>query len=148
MSNAPLEVFHTLGLLHAHKLNGVTDINRPDAWRKTNYVLVRNVYDNSIWTLWRKAIPGSDGADDRLAKDDICPQEYAVFPGIESVTGTVIYAKLADSWNELGSDAVLRLSRISRASLCMKRVVEPLIVKAKMTEEGRLRREQDFRLRI
>ncbi len=130
---AALEVFHQLGLLHSYENS---------LWQKTNYALVRNVYDDSIWVIWRKYILRPDTADHDLAKD-VWNKEYAVFPGMEGERA--IFARIADNWDWLRPDTDLRSSRIFRAPSHRNQVEEPLLVSASRTKEGGIRRQNDFR---
>jgi len=112
---------------------------------KSNYVLVQNVYDDSIWVLWRKYRFYIDSADVGLAKDMLGPSAYAMFPGTEDLEETIIYAKIADHWDMLASDTPLEFSRVCRAPSAGNRIEEPLVVWVVRTKEGGLRRLNDFR---
>lgn len=100
-SQAPLECFHQLGGLEYCNVDEAAESRICDDWHKSNYVLVRNVYDDSIWVLWRKYRYAEGSADLVLAKDVFDADEYAVFPGMRGLEETIIYAKIADHWNLL-----------------------------------------------
>ena len=113
---APLEVFHQIGLLYSSSSSSMslhTDLDGEEGWRASIYVLVVNVYDRSIWVLWRKFVHYPDSCEHGLAKQTWLG-EYAVFPGMEGVGESVISARLADSWESLdpGPHTSLRLKRV------------------------------------
>lgn len=140
-----LEVFHQLGLLYARGHDKLPeDINSQEGWLNSNYVLVRNVHDDSLWVLWRKYVYYPDTNVYDLAKD-IWPYPYAIFLGLDNET--VICAKLAESWTALdpGIDTRLRLQRVLQARSARSLIDEPVLVSALRTAEGGIRRENDFR---
>ena len=58
-AQAPLEVFHQIGLLYSSSSSSMsprTDLDSQEGWRASNYVLVKNIYDRSIRVLWRKFV--------------------------------------------------------------------------------------------
>lgn len=143
---APLEVLHQLGGIEFLSPSESTESNKQQQWQKSNYVLVQNVYDDSIWVLWRKYRFYIDDADVGLAKDIWTPSPYAMFPGLENLDETIIYAKIADHWDMLDYEAPLKFSRVCRAPSAQNRIEEPLVVSAVRTKEGGLRRSNDFRV--
>ena len=145
-SQAPLECFHQLGGLEYCNVDEAAESRIYDDWHKSNYVLVRNVDDDSIWVLWRKYRYAEGSADLVLAKDVFDADEYAVFPGMRGLEETIIYAKIADHWNLLDASLDLGFSRIFRASSSRNRVEEPVVVLVVRTKEGGLRRLNDYRI--
>ena len=119
VGTGPLEVFHQLG--------GI-ETRRPHdrEWHESNYVLVRNVYDDTIWVIWRNFIFLEGSADLFLSKDVL--SKYALFPGMEASGETIFYAKIADGWDMMGEQANLRFSRIYRARSSRNQVEEPVVV--------------------
>lgn len=145
-AQAPLETFLQLGLLYSRpdsSITAKTDLNRESGWDSTNYVLVANTQDDSIWVLWKKFILSHETAEYELAKD-VWPYGYAVFPGMP-VDETVIYARLADRWDDLNPSADLHLARIVRAPSARNGVEETMLVSAMRTPQGGIRRYNDFR---
>jgi len=149
-----LEVFQQLGLLYSR---GPVEMEvEPDSehgWSCTNYVLVLNVHDDSLWVLWRKYIYYPETAIYTLAKD-LWTSPYGVFPGRDDreddpEAGTVICAKLAASWTALnpGENTVLSLTQVQGIPTESRPVPEPLLVTARRTAQGGIRRENDFRSR-
>jgi len=145
MPQAPLEVFHQLGGVELLSPSESTESNKQQLWEKSNYVLVQNMYDDSICVLWRKHRFYLDSADVGLAQDMLGPSAYAMFPGTEDLGETIIYAKIADYWDMLASDISLEFSPICRAPSAGNRIEEPLVVWVVRTKEGGLRRLNDFR---
>ena len=148
-AQAPLEVFHQIGLLYSRSSSSVTphtDLDDEDGWNTSNYVLIVNGYDNSIWVLWRKFVFYPESADYGLAKD-IWLGEYAVFPGLEGTWESVIFARLADNWQSLEPEgyASLRLTHIRRAPSARDQGEEHPISSARRIAQGAIRRENDFR---
>ena len=78
---APLEVFHQLGRVEFLSPSESTESNKQQLLEKSNYVLVQNVYDDSICVLWRKHRFYLDSADVGLAKDMLGPSAYATVLG-------------------------------------------------------------------
>ena len=142
-ASGSLEVFQQLGLLYSKKFGS------QDEFRATNYVLVTEVYDDSIWVVWRKYIMDQNTAERDLAKD-VWQGDYAVFPGMATGEGereTIIYAKVAQNWNSLqpSPDTTLGFSKIRYAPSVRNPFPEPTLVLAKRTDQGGIRRENDFR---
>ena len=148
-AQAPLEVFRQIGLLYSSSSSSMsphTDLDGEEGWRASNYVLVVNIYDRSIWVLWRNFVHYLDSCEHGLAKQ-ICPGEYAVFPGMEGVGESVISARLADSWESLdpGPHTTLRLKRVYPEHSAGYQMEEPALSSARWTAQGGIRRENDFR---
>ena len=145
---APLEAFLQLGLLYSRPESSITkktNLNSGSDWYSTNYVLVVNIHDDSIWVLWKKYILGQETAEYELAKD-VWPGRYAMFPGMP-MDEAVIYARLADSWDDLNPSITtsLRLAMIVRAPSAQNEIEEPILVTARRTAQGGIRRDNDFR---
>ena len=133
--------------LHAHRpdssITERTDFNLASGWDPSNYVLIANVQDDSIWILWKKFILSHETAEYEQAKD-VWPGPYAVFPGMP-VYESVICAKLANSWDDLNPNANLRLTKIARAPSARNKIKEPMLVSAMRTPQGGVRRHNDYR---
>ena len=102
-----------------------------------------NVYDDSLWVLWRKYIKNTETNEKLLAKNHF-PAPYAIFPGTPSEQGErepIIYARIADNWGSLRADTCLRFDKVLRAVGNQ----EPILVLARRTAEGGIRRTNDFR---
>lgn len=132
-SQAPLELFHQLGLIE-YRPSGSTSTEQ-GSWLESNYVLIRNVYDDALWVLWRKYRIDEGSPDPHLSKEVFGRGRYAVFPGQERLDESVIYGKLAEDWDALGANVDLRLKLVVRAP------------SARWPEEheGGLRRINDYR---
>ena len=128
-----LEVFQQLGLLYWKKFAPGEEYQPgEDKFQGSNYVLVTNVYDDSIWVLWNSRPMNQHTGRREPAKDR--PQlqaNYAIFPGTEGpMAFTVIYAKIADSWDKIpgkGSEIFFRQER--RLKRGHQNVDEPTLVK-------------------
>lgn len=149
MAQPPLEAFCQLGLLYSRPVSSIglgTDLDKEEGWDATNYVLVMNVHEYSIWLLWKKFILYIMTAEYELASDAWLGR-YAVLPGMEDLDETVIFVRLADNWNALNPDTTtdLRLTRIARAPSARHRFEEPTFVSARRTEQGGICREGDYR---
>ena len=128
----------------------------PEEFRDSNYVLVTSVYDDSIWVLWRKYVTDGESRQPLLAKDWWAGSNgymgrygYAEFPGMLTMEGereSVIYAKIANSWDSLQADIELRFENLYRVSSKGNGWdPEPVLVLANRTLEGGIRRQNDFR---
>ena len=142
-SSGSLEVFQQLGLLYWE------DIGSKSGLKPSNYILVTNVYDDSIWVIWRKYIKDQNTAEEDLAKD-VWQDEYAMFPGMPTEEGlkeTIIYAMVAENWDSLEppSDDALLFSHIFPAPPSGNPIEEPILVSACRTAQGGIRRLNDAR---
>lgn len=146
-----LGVFQQLGLLYSRGPDNMP--SEPDdegGWSCTNYVLVINVYDDSIWVLWRRYIYYPETNIYTLAKS-IRNHPYAIFPGRKTGDNeenrTIICAKIADNWTALepGDDNILRFQQILGADSAQAADEDPLLVCVRRTAEGGLRGTNDFR---
>lgn len=137
-----LEIFHQLGLVEYREPNA----RGPEAWCKSNYALVQNTDDHSIWVLWRKYIFLEGAMDQSLAKDVMPSEEYAVFPGTSYWKQKIIYAKLAE--HSLGPDITLDMTHIYPDPSAEGPAEEPFVVAVRRTKEGGLRRSNDFRPKL
>ncbi|KAL8727260.1 MAG: hypothetical protein Q9181_005773 [Wetmoreana brouardii] len=146
MSTAPLEIFHQLGSIEYLRPGDAQKSNDPEAWLKSNYALLRNVEDGSIYVLWRKII-FREGKH-YLAKDIVSAQDYAVFPETEHWHETIIYAKIAKRWDDLAPNLPLQFSYRRHAPSPRGPAEEPRLVIAARANEGGLRRVCGFRRSI
>lgn len=95
---APLEAFQQIGLLYSCKISSAgADPMTYEGWTESNYVLVINIQDDSIWVIWRKFVLDPNTGTYGLAKE-IWRGPYAIFPDMEEEGETIIYAKVADNW--------------------------------------------------
>ena len=104
--DGPLEVFQQLGLLYWKKKDASDVEIQP-----SNYVLVTNAYDDSIWIIWRKYFIEPVSCERLLAKEH-WPSEFAVFPGMPEEQGevdTIACARVARNWTELDPSTDTRL---------------------------------------
>ena len=82
-----------------------------------------------------------------LTRDNVHPWKYAIFPGMENLKERIIYAKVANRWDDFSANFELRFSRILRAPSSTHQMEEPVAVAVVRTDEGGLRRVNDFRPR-
>ena len=137
-----LQVMHVLGVIFARQ--GVphhTEAN--NEWVESNYLLVVNVYDSSIWVLWSKYIY-DEGADELLLAKEAWRGDFAVFPGLEDeeMSERVIFGKVADDWRDLAIERTLPFGQAYRPK---RGDEEPIVTTAHWTPQGGIRRENDYR---
>lgn len=102
---------------------------------RPNFVLVQNVYDDTLWVIWEKYVYSAATSDSVLSKGIVEPYQYGRFPRMEDLDAKVLYAKLADTWDTLGFDAHLSLERIYRVpDVGRGGVGEPVVTYAVRTD--------------
>ncbi|KAL8686278.1 MAG: hypothetical protein Q9218_007217, partial [Villophora microphyllina] len=109
---APLEIFLQLGEIQYTKpmIDNTKHFSSDDnEWQKSNYVLVQNLADMSLWVLWKKFMHDAGTGDFEPAQfawgRSNCWDAYAEFPGTKATEiGVVIYAKIADHWDQFGQE--------------------------------------------
>lgn len=73
------------------------------------------------------------------------PKEYAVFPGTEAEKETIIYAKIADRWEDFGTKFKMTFREVLSAPIDGDVEKEPVLVHACLMKEGGVRRSNHFR---
>ena len=146
-----LEVFQQLGLLCYKKdVINQTNTRKPEA---SNYVLVKNIYDNSIWVIWNSRPMNSDSGLREPAIDvPRLRHNYAIFPGTEGdMAFRILYGKLADNWTQIPGkgQAIPAFQHVRYRTLSrtpdQTPDPEPVLVSARRTPQGGIRREGDLR---
>lgn len=136
---APLDVFLQLGKIYACE---ATPNPKSQTWYETNYVLIMNLEDDSIWVIRKKYILLEQTGKLELASRADCDQ-WDKFPGFDYKP--VVFGRLAASFDclEAGEETLLHLSNVESTRADGR---EPILVLARRTPDGGIRRTNDYRL--
>ena len=136
-----VEVFQQLGLLYSRNKAHLGDHRKAEGWDATQYVLVVNVEDDSVWVVCKQFIMDEHTAEYISAREKF--PAYASFPGIGEDQGNrVVLARLADNWTSLNPDVHTKLN-LRMCTYYASNKPEPVLVYARRTAQGGIRRTRD-----
>lgn len=138
-SVAPLEVFLQLGKLYAREEFPKGGIAASEMWYETNFVLVMNLEDDSLWVIRKKFITYEwTWVKELASRTDWV--EWDKFPGIPG--RPVVFGRLASSFDALEpGNETMYLSYVQEFP---EDGQEPVLVSARRTEDGGIRRTNDY----
>ena len=137
---APLEVFLQLGKIYACEVTPKRKTSEFEMWYETNYVLIMNLEDDSIWVIRKKYMMDEQTSRLELASQ-VEPDEWDKFPGFDDTP--VVFGRLAASFDSLeaGVETELHLSYVQKPRDYCR---EPVLVLARRTPDGGIRRTNDY----